>query len=239
MEEILSQIRDNFTFVLMCLAIGILMFGSARLAEHWLPSKRKITSSHRIAIIGVSSAIAMILHILDFPVPFLAPPFYKLDFSEIPVLLCGFFLGPSAGVSCLGIKVLLKLLVKGTTTAFVGDLANFIVGCALVLPATVIYHMYKSRKGAIAGMVIGTLTMTVFGSIFNAVYLIPKFAQLYGIPVDAIISMGNLIHSSIDSVYSLVALCVVPLNVVKGAMVSILALLLYKHVEKPLFRFHT
>lgn len=236
MGELLTQIQENFTFLLVCIAIGLIMVGIAKLAERFLPSRRKLSPSRRIAIVGMCSAIAMILYIIDFPVPFLAPPFYKLDFSEIPVLLCGFFLGPSAGISCLGVKVLLKLLIKGTTTAFVGDLANFVVGCALILPATIVYHMNKSRKSAIIGMVLGTLVMTVFGTLFNVVYLIPKFAQLYGTPVEAIISMGATIHSSINSVYSLAALCVAPLNLVKGVMVSVLTLLLYKHVEKPLFK---
>ncbi len=239
MSEILNQIQDNFTFLLACIAIGLAMVGLAKLAEHFLPSRRSLSPSRRVSIVGMCSAIAMILYVLDFPVPFLAPPFYKLDFSDIPVLLCGFLLGPSAGISCLGIKVLLKLLIKGTTTAYVGDLANFVIGCALILPATIVYHIHKSRKSAIIGMVIGTLVMTLFGSLFNAVYLIPKFAQLYGTPVEAIISMGALIHKSIDSVYSLAALCVAPLNLVKGVMVSVLTLLLYKHIEKPLFKSNT
>lgn len=236
MSEILSQIQDNFTFLLACIAIGLAMVGLAKLAEHFLPARRSLSPGRRVSIVGMCSAIAMILYILDFPVPFLAPPFYKLDFSDIPVLLCGFLLGPSSGISCLGIKVLLKLLIKGTTTAYVGDLANFVIGCALILPATIVYHIHKSRKNAIIGMVIGTLVMTLFGSLFNAVYLIPKFAQLYGTPVEAIISMGALIHKSIDSVYSLAALCVAPLNLVKGIMVSVLTLLLYKHIEKPLLK---
>lgn len=239
MSEILNQIQDNFTFLLACIAIGLAMVGLAKLAEHFLPSRRSLSPSRRVSIVGMCSAIAMILYVLDFPVPFLAPPFYKLDFSDIPVLLCGFLLGPSAGISCLGIKVLLKLLIKGTTTAYVGDLANFVIGCALILPATIVYHIHKSRKSAIIGMVIGTLVMTLFGSLFNAVYLIPKFAQLYGTPVEAIIAMGAAIHKSIDSVYSLAALCVAPLNLVKGVMVSVLTLLLYKHIEKPLFKSNT
>ncbi len=236
MSEFLTQIQDHFTFLLACIVIGLVMVGIAKLTERYLPSRRTLSPTRRIAIVGMCSAIAMILYIMDFPVPFIAPPFYKLDFSEVPVLLCGFFLGPSAGISCLGIKVLLKLLVKGTTTAFVGDLANFVVGCALILPATIMYHVHKSRKNAIIGMALGTLVMAVFGSLFNAVYLIPKFAQLYGMPVEAIIGMGNAIHSSIDSVYSLAALCVAPLNLVKGVMISVLTLLLYKHIEKPLFK---
>ena len=81
------------------------------------------------------SALAMILHIFDFPVLFLAPGFYKLDFSEIPALVGTFAFGPVAGVMIEFCKILLKLVVKGTSTAFVGDLANFVIGCSLVLPA--------------------------------------------------------------------------------------------------------
>lgn len=236
MNGILTQIRENLSFFLVCVGIVGLAIAAAKLMERRLPSCRKTSPARRIAVVGMFSAIAMVLHILDFPVPFLAPPFYKLDFSEVPVLLCGFLLGPSAGITCLGAKVMLKLLVKGTTTAFVGDLANFVIGCTLILPAVLFYHAHKSKKNAVIGLVLGTLTMTVFGSIFNAVYLIPKFSQLYGTPLDAIISMGQLIFPAVQSVTTLALWCVAPLNLLKGVMVSVLTLLLYKHVEKPLLR---
>ena len=105
-------VMDNFNFVLGCIAvIALLGFGS-RFAERFLPEKRLVTPARRVSIIGICSAIAMVLHVLDFPVIFLAPDFYKLDFSELPVLLCGFYLGPSATVICEGLKILLKLLLK-------------------------------------------------------------------------------------------------------------------------------
>ena len=175
---------------------------------------------------------------LDFPLLFLAPGFYKLDFSELPVLLAGFFLGPSATVACEGIKILLKLLLKGTSTAFVGDFANFAVGCSLVLPATIFYHIHKSKHSAVVGLIIGTLCMTIFGSAFNAVYLLPKFSQLYGLSLDAIVGMGSEIFSSVRSVSTLVLFCVAPLNLIKGTVVSILTLLLYKRIAQPLFGIH-
>ena len=216
------------------LIIGLLGLG-ARLAERFLPPRRPVSTARRVSIIGISAAIAAVLHILDFPLLFLAPEFYKLDFSELPVLLSGFYLGPSAAVACEGIKILLKLLLKGTSTAFVGDFANFVVGCSFVLPATIWYHAHKGKHNAILGLTLGTLCMTVFGSAFNAVYLLPKFAQLYGIPLDAIIGMGSAIHASIHNVTTFVVLCVAPLNLVKGTMVSILTMLLYKRVARPLF----
>jgi riboflavin transporter FmnP len=207
----------------------------ARLSERYLLKKRQVSPARRISIVAVCAAIATVLHILDFPLLFLAPEFYKLDFSELPVMLCGFYLGPSAAVFCEVIKIILKLLLKGTSTAFVGDFANFVVGCSLVLPAVILYHLKKSRASAMWGCAAGTLTLTVFGSFFNAVYLLPKFSQLYGIPMDAIIEMGTVINSGITNISNFVMLAVAPLNLIKGAMISILTILLYKKVARPLF----
>lgn len=238
MNELLTQAKENISFLLITAVVIVALAVAARLTERKFDHLRHVTPARRVSIIGICSAIAVVLHVLDFPLLFLAPDFYKLDFSELPVLLGGFFLGPSAAVAIEGIKVLLKLLLKGTSTAFVGDFANFFVGCCLVLPATVWYHLHKNKKGAIVGLVIGTLTMTVIGTAFNAVYLLPKFAQLYGIPMDVLIGMGTKIHGSIHCVFSFVALCVAPLNLIKGALVSLLTMLLYKRVAGPLFRVH-
>ena len=235
MRNLMSEIQKNLTFFLVCIAIVVALALLARLAERFMPEKRKVTPARRVAIIGICAALATVLHVLDFPLLFLAPEFYKLDFSELPVLLCGFFLGPSATVACEGIKILLKLVLKSTSTAFVGDFANFVVGCSLVLPATIIYHTHKSRHSALIGLAVGCICMTVFGSAFNAVYLLPKFAQLYGMPLDTIIAMGTKINGNIHNVSTFVLICVAPLNLIKSAAVSVLTLLLYKRVARPLF----
>ena len=235
MSELLTQAKDNFSFVLVLIGIVVGLALLAKLTERYLPDMRKVTPARRVSIIGICAAIATVLHILDFPLLFVAPEFYKLDFSELPVMLCGFFLGPSAAVFCEVIKIILKLLFKSTSTAFVGDFANFVVGCSLVLPAVIVYHTKKSRTSALWGCVVGTLILTVFGSFFNAVYLLPKFSQLYGIPLDAIIGMGSQINGGIHNISSFVLLAVAPLNLIKGAMISLLTLLLYKKVARPLF----
>ena len=235
MGELWLQVMDNLSFLGICILIVGVLGLLARLAEHFLPGTRKVSPARRVSIVAICAAIATVLHILDFPLIFLAPEFYKLDFSELPVMLCGFYLGPSATVACEGVKILLKLLLKGTSTAFVGDFANFAVGCSLVLPATTIYHLRKSRGSAILGLVVGTAVLTVFGSAFNGIYLLPKFAQLYGMPLDTIIDMGSKINGSIHSVTTFVMLAVAPLNLIKGFSVSLLTLLLYKRVARPLF----
>ena len=234
MEKLLQDMGSNLGFLGSVAVIIAIIFGLAKLAEHFLPNSRRVKGTRRITIISICAAIAAILHILDFPLLFIAPEFYKLDFSELPVMLCGFYLGPSAAVVCEALKILLKLLLKGTSTAFVGDFANFVVGCSLLLPALIVYHIKKSRATAIWGLALGTVVLTAFGSAFNALYLLPKFAEMF-MPMEAIIGAGTAIHSSIDSVWSLVLICVVPLNLIKGIAVSLLTMLLYKRVARPLF----
>ena len=238
MNGLWEQILNNLSFVLMSTAIVAGLALLAKFSERFLPEKRNVSVARRVSIIGICSAIAAVLHMLDFPLLFMAPGFYKLDFSELPVLLCGFYLGPSATVICEGVKILLKLILKSTSTAFVGDLANFVVGCSFVLPATIWYHAHKSKHSAIIGLILGTVSMSTFGSAFNAVYLLPKFAELYGMPLEVIIGMGAEIYPSIHNVTTFVILCVAPLNVVKGTMVSVLTMLLYKRVARPLFGIH-
>ena len=230
-----NQLKENFVFVLCCTGIIAALAVAAKIAERFLFATRRTSKARRITIIAICSAIAAVLHMLDFPLLFLAPEFYKLDFSELPVMLCGFYLGPTSAVLCEALKIVLKLLLKGTSTAFVGDFANFAVGCSLVLPAVIVYHTKKTRISALWGLVTGTLFLTIFGSMFNAIYLLPKFSQLYGLPLETIIGMGTKINGSITSLSTFVLLAVAPLNLIKGVMISVLTLLLYKKVARPLF----
>ncbi len=235
MLKFFSQVQENLGFFLSCILIVAALALIAKLSDRYLPGIRHVAPARRVTIIAVCGAIAAVLHIFDFPVPFLAPGFYKLDFSELPVMLCGFYLGPSATVFCEALKILLKLLLKGTSTAFVGDMANFVVGCSMVVPAAIIYHMKKTRGSALVGLTVGTLIMTVFGSAFNAVYLIPKFSQLFHLPLENILAMGHGINPAVNSLSSFVFICVMPLNFLKGAIISVLTMLLYKKVARPLF----
>ena len=222
---------ENIKFVLVCLAVFAGLFVLALWAEKLLMKQRKkLSDTHYITYTAMLSAIAGVLMLFEIPL-FFAPSFYKLDLSELPVLICTFYLGPVAGVVSELLKVMLKLILKGTTTAFVGDFANFAVGCSFVLPASIFYHSRPSRGRAIIGLIVGTLAMTVFGSAFNAVYLLPKFSALFGMPMDAIVGMGTKVNPAIKSVSSLVFFAVVPFNLLKGVVVSFLTMLLYKRIS--------
>ena len=227
---------DNVRFVLTCILTAALLFVVASLFEKFLVKDRKsFSSTHYISYTAIFAALAGVLMLIEIPL-FFAPTFYKLDLSEIPILICTFYLGPVAGVAAELVKVMVKLLLKGTSTAFVGDFANFVVGCSFVLPASIVYHARPGRKTALLGMAVGTLVMTVFGSAFNAVYLLPKFSALFGMPMDAIIAMGTKVNPSIHSVSTLVFFAVVPFNLLKGVAVSALTFVLYKRISPLLHR---
>lgn len=231
MNQFFTNIIENLTFVLEFVGIVAMLVLVAVLAEKLIAKRNgeqgRILTARKTAMIGMFSAIAGVLMTVEFPVPF-APPFYGIDASELPVLICGFAFGPVAGVLTEFVKIIIKLLFKPTSTAFVGELANFCVGCSMILPATIIYHMKKKKLTAIAGSAVGTLCMTIFGTCFNAVYLLPTFAVMYGMPMEALIEMGTKINANITNVITFVAFCVAPLNLLKGTMVSVLTFLLYK-----------
>ena len=227
---------ENLQFFLVSAVVFALILGLAVLAErHLCKDRKQFSNTHYISYTAIFSAISGVLMLMEIPL-FFAPGFYKLDISEMPVLICTFYLGPVAGVTAELLKVMVKLLIKGTSTAFVGDFANFVVGCSFILPASIIYHARPGKKTALIGMGVGTLVLTVFGSLFNGFYLIPKFAVLFGMPMDAIVAMGTKVNAAITDVWTLVAFAVVPFNLVKGVAVSALTFLLYKRISPILHK---
>jgi len=192
--------------------------------------KIKIFEAKGIAQIGVLSAIATILMLFEVPLWF-APSFYKVDLSELPVLIGSFAIGPMAGVIIELIKVLLNLLVNGTTTAGVGEAANFVIGCAMVVPAAIIYKMGKSKSSAIIGLGTGTAVMTIVGSLMNAFIILPVYAKAFNMPIAALIGMGSAINPAINSLSSFVLFAVAPFNLLKGVVVSIITILIYKKIS--------
>ncbi len=233
-KTLLQSVMENAVFLAQFIVIVMILVFVSYLMEKAsvkrTGSRERILSTRKVAVCGMFAAIAAVLMVLEMPVPF-APPFYALDLSELPALVGTFAFGPVAGVLIEFCKVILKILFKPSTTAFVGELANFVIGCSYLLPASAVYLLHKSRKNAVIAMLVGTLCMTVFGTAFNAVYLLPKFAQMFHMPMDAIIAMGTEINPSIRSVTSLVVLAVAPLNLLKGGLVSVITLLIYKKIS--------
>ena len=237
---LMKAVTENGSFVVVCLlaVVGLILVAYLfeRAARARSGGTERILATRKIVMIGMFSALSGILYCFDFSLPVIAPEFYKLDFSELPAMIAGFAFGPVAGVLVEFIKELVKLVIKGTSTAFVGDLANFLIGCMLVLPASIIYQFKKSRKTAVIGCVAGTLVMTVFGTWFNAVYLLPAFSKLLGLPLDTILGMGSAINPAVKDLTSFVVLMVAPINIIKGVGISVLTMLIYKKVS-PIIKY--
>ena len=191
--------------------------------------KEKI-NARTIAQIGMLGAVALVLMLFEIPLPF-APSFYKIDFSEVPVLIGSFAMGPVAGVLIELVKILLKLLTIGSTTAGVGDVANFLIGISFCLPAAFIYRKMHSKKGAIIGMAAGTIFMTLVGCFLNAYVLLPTYAKAFQMPIDALVAMGTAVNGHITSLFTFVAFAVAPFNLLKGVLVSLVVALIYKKIS--------
>ena len=233
MTNLFKTFRENLVFVLQFLGITVALFVLALLLEK-LAQKRsgvhgKLLTVRKMALIAMFSAIATVLMLFEIPLPF-APPFYKVDLSELPIMIGALALGPAAGVVMEFLKVLLNLLLNGTTTVFVGEFANFVVGCSLIIPASAIYAFWRKKKGAAAGLIVGTLVLTAFGTALNAIYLLPAFSELYGMPMDMLLAMGEEVNPLVKSgdIVSFVVACVAPMNVIKGTAVSVITLFIYK-----------
>lgn len=195
-------------------------------------SKRKFNIND-ITKIAVLTAIASVMMLFEIPLWF-APGFYKLDLSELVILMGGFALGPGAAILIEFLKNLINTLLNGTTTAYIGEFANFITGCAFVVPAALIYKYHKNKKGAIISMIVGSLSLALIGSLLNYFVLIPAFSRFYNLPIENIIGMGAAVNPLVSDLKTLVIFAVAPFNLVKGVICSVFSLILYKHVSKIL-----
>jgi riboflavin transporter FmnP len=180
--------------------------------------------------VAILSVIAFLIMYIEFPIVFF-PAFLKIDLSDLPALIAGFALGPVAGIMVELIKNLLHLFQ--TSTGGVGELANFVIGVALVGPASAIYYRDKSRKSAIIGMLVGIVSMAIVGALANYFVLIPFYQNF--MPIDAIIAMGQQANAAIVDVRTLVIYGVVPFNLLKGFVIMVITALIYKKIS-PLLK---
>ena len=193
-------------------------------------NERNRNKIRTMAQIGMLSAIATVLMLFEIPLPF-APSFYEIDFSEVPILIGSFAMGPLAGAAIEFIKILLNFAINGTLTAGVGEIANFLIGCSLVVPAAMIYRKKHTRNGALLGMVTGTVFMTIVGCFMNAYILLPAYAKAFGMPLDALVGMGTAVNKHITDINTFVILAVGPFNLLKGTLVSLIVFLVYKKIS--------
>lgn len=231
--KFIEAVKDNAFFALEFLGVMIAIFLVALIAEKIIRKKNKdtekILTTRKIATIGMFSAIAGILMSVEIPIPGVIPETYKFEIGDLPGIICGFAYGPVAGVLVEMCKVFIKMIFRPTSTAFVGELANFVIGSSLVLPATIVYWTKKSKKSAIAGCITGGLCMCIVGSLLNGFYLLPTFMRMFcGGDMEKLISMGSATNPLIKDIPTFVIFAALPMNLLKSTAVGILAMLLYK-----------
>lgn len=197
-----------------------------------IATKKKTLSVQYLTRIAVLTALSSILYMISIPIV----AFYSLDLSNLPVLLGAFSMGPVAGLIILGLKSLIGCLTS--STMYVGELADFIMGAAFVLPAVLIYQRNKSRKGALIGMITGTVALILAGCLTNAYLLIPFYMKAFGMPMEAIIGMCAQALPFVDTELKVILFVTAPFNLLKGVVLCVLTYMIYKplspllHVRK-------
>ena len=177
-----------------------------------------------MAVVAIMSALSIVLMMLEFSVP-IVPSFLKLDVSDFPALLTSFSIGPWAGVAVCLLKNLLHLFF--TSTAGVGELANFIISAAFVFPAGLIYSRVRTKSGAMVGALIGAVISALVCVPVNYFITYPFYAKVM-IPMDVIIGMYQAILPFIDGLPEALLIFNLPFTFAKGAICILLTFLVYK-----------
>jgi len=191
------------------------------------------TNARKMTVTAMLSAIAFILMFIEFPIPIM-PSFIKMDISDLPALLGAFALGPVSGIVIELLKNILHILIKGTSSAGVGELSNFLLGCFMVVPAGLIYKHNKSRKSAIVGSLVGCLVMAVLSLPLNYYVVYPAYVKFYGLPLPAIVGMYQKINPNVDGLFSCLLLFNVPFTFCKGLLDSVICYFIYKPLSPVL-----
>ena len=194
--------------------------------------KQGLGSDKTIAKVGILSAIAYVLMFISVPLP-IFPSFLKIDLSDIPAIFGGMSLGPIAGIAIVIIKNFLQG-ITASTTGGVGEFANVIIGGSYVLIICLFYRKWKNIKSVVAGGLVGIVAMTIMGCIMNYYIMMPLYATVYGMPLDAIIQMGTVINSKVTDLYTFVIWMIAPFNIIKAALMTVVTLPLFKKMEKIL-----
>ena len=190
----------------------------------------KMLNLKNVVLIGMFGALAAVLEAFQLAVPF-APPFYKLDFAETPILIGAFALGPVPAVLMELVKNLIKVLTQGSTTMYVGDLANFIGSVMFILPASILYQRKKTRKTAMIGLVVSVLAAVAGAVVINCFVTLPLYANLAFGGIENIIAMGTKVNPAITDIYTFAIFAIIPFNLLKCGLNAGVTALLYKRVS--------
>lgn len=191
--------------------------------------KTKTYNIRSLTLIALLAALSAVLMTINFPLPF-APPFLKFDIAEFPGLFAGFFLGPTASVIVVVLKNLLKLLLQGTETAYVGEFMNALGSILFTLPAAFIYKYRKNIKGARIALIASTLIGSLAWIPLNLFIGFPMYAAVYSMSTADIVGMGSSVNPLINNMFTIMLFGILPFNLVKLSVTSLVTWWMYKRV---------
>lgn len=187
-------------------------------------ASKELFATKNLVLISLLSAVAYVLMLLHFPIKFIG--FLELEFSDVPAIIGGILYGPAVGVIIELIKNLIKA-ITATTTGGVGELANFVIGSAFVLPASILFRRMKGKGRALLSFGVATISMVVVGALINYFIMVPLYAKVFG-GMDAVINLSSQMIPAIKDLGTIVLFGITPFNIVKGIFLGIVSYYIYK-----------
>ncbi len=191
---------------------------------------KRVMSTRVIAQIGILAAISYFLRFIEIPIP-IFPSFLKIDLSDVVAVFGGLSMGTLPGFLIVVIKNLLQA-VTGSTTGGVGEIANILIAGPYVLMICWMCRNAKTYKNVLIGGVLGTIAMAIVGAVVDYYIVFPLYA--FVMPMDVIINMGTVLNPKVTDLFTFMIWIVIPFNIVKGAIMTVVILPLYKKMEKIL-----
>ena len=191
---------------------------------------KKVLTTTNLTMIAMFSAISAVLMVFEIQLPF-SPSFVKFDFSDLPVMLGGFLIGPFAGGIIVFMKILLHFLLNGTTSFFVGDLSNLLLTLSFVLPASFIYQQKKTKKTTIQGLLVSIICTSLLAIIFNLFLIFPLYLKVLNLKMVDLINMIHVVNPLVKDVFTMIVFSLLPFNLFKYSIVSMITMLSYKKLS--------
>ena len=203
------------------------------LKEEEITMENQTLSTRKLILIALLGTIDAVLMSFDMAIPFI-PSFIKLDLSEIPVIVAGLSMGFWPGMITAFMKVFIKFILKGTSTAFIGEAVNLAISFYYLLPFKLLLKKDKSNKNIIIAMIVATLISAVLTTYTNYLVVFPMYGRMYGMSSEVILNMFKAANPLVKNSVTMLFCSLVPFNVIKYGLASCLAYLLYQRI--PQFR---
>lgn len=190
----------------------------------------RVLTTRNLVQIALLGCIAALLMMVVFPLPF-APAFMEVDISDTPIMLASMTMGPLAGMVTASIKILIKLLLRPTSTMFIGELSNLLLSFVNAITVGLIYKYMHNRRGAIIAVLTTIITMSAVAVLSNAFVIFPLYAKYLNIDIIGLIDSTSKINPWVLDYKGLMLYAILPFNLVKQALVAFASIVILKYLE--------